>query len=459
MSVTRPSATNNRPDRDMETVNFTSIRMLEIEISRPLPYVSAYDEQKGHTYRRALSLVRLHTQPLGLIELHLDADGLTPLDYARQIWCALGSQITAHLREDGLPAVTALQECGIATTDTPRCVQHRERFLAHAPLVSVIIPTSNRTDRLAVCLDSLLASRYPNFEIIVVDSIPKTSATADLLRDAYGALPQVRYIREDRPGSSAARNRGLTIAKGEIVAFTDDDVVVDAYWLAEMAKGFRAADNVGCVTGLIIPMELETQAQVWFEQYGGFSKGVARQIYDLGRHRPSDPLFPYNAGMFGSGNSMAFNRTVLRKVGNFDPMLGNNTPALGGVDIDAFFRIVINGYQLVYEPAAIVHHAHRRDYAGLRKQVYSFAAGTTAFQMKSILAHPRLLPGFIAIVPAGLRFILSPQSDLNKQKRRDYPEELTVLDRKGMLYGPLAYLRSWWWWHVSLPLNRRWRVK
>ncbi len=433
--------------------------MLEVELRHPLPAVPAYDARTNQLYRQALCLVRLHTQPLGLLSLPLGPNGLSSADYARHIWDVLGPRIATHLAADGVPEAARLVAAGagVESMGIPPCIQERERFLMAAPFVSVIIPTSNRAKRLAACLDSLLASHYPDFEIIVVDSVPETSATADLVHDAYASSSRVRYIREDRPGSSAARNRGLTIARGDIVAFTDDDVAVDAYWLAEIAKAFTVDDNVGCVTGLIVPMEMETQAQVWFEQYGGFSKGFDRRIYDLHRRRPSDALFPFNAGMFGSGNNMAFKRAILHKLGNFDPKLGNNTPALGGVDIDAFFRVVINGYQLVYEPAAIVHHAHRRDYAGLRKQIYNFAAGTTAFQTKSLLAKPRLIVSFVKTAPSGLRFILSARSPLNANKSLGYPRELTQLDRQGLLYGPIAYLRSWWWWNVDLAFLRRGR--
>jgi len=437
-------------------VNFTPIRMLEVELSRPLPAILGLDEATGRRYRRALALVRLHTHPLGLVELELGEHGLGAGEYAAAIWRALGADITTHLRTDGLPEVTALDASGLPhDEERPVCLRERERFLEIAPFVSVIILTNERADRLATCLHSLLASDYPDFEIIVVDSVPKTTTTADLYQREYADSPRVRYIREDRSGSAAARNRGLAIARGDIVAFTDDDVIVDRYWLAEMIKGFTVADDVACVTGLILPMEIETPAQLWFEQYGGFSKGFARRVYDLEENRSDNPIYPYNMGGFGSGNSMAFDRRILRGLGNFDPTLGNGTPALGGVDVEAFLRVVVNGHKLVYEPAAIVHHLHRRDYAALRRQVYYYGVGMTAILTRTVLHRPSLLLDLARKVPAGVRYALNPRSDLNNKKGTDYPAELTQLDHKGMVYGPLAYLRSWWWWHISLPLGRR----
>ena len=126
-------------------------------------------------------------------------------------------------------------------------------------------------------------------------------------------------MREDHPGLSWARNCGIMAARGEILAFTDDDVVVDAYWLTSLVRGFEVAEKVACVTGLILPLELETPAQFLFEAYGGFTRGFIRRIFDLKEHRPQLPLHPYIAGRFGTGASMAFTAAFLDSEGGFDP--------------------------------------------------------------------------------------------------------------------------------------------
>ena len=262
----------------------------------------------------------------------------------------------------------------------------------------------------------------------------------------------MRYVREDRlPGSAAARNQGLRHTDHEFVAFTDDDVTIDPDWLAELMSGFLAGPDVGCVTGLIMPRELETPAQLWFEQYGGFGKGFTRRLYDLGEHRPSDvPLYPYNAGMFGSGNNMAFRRRTLIDIGGFDSRLGNGTPTLGGVDVESFFRVIMTGYQLAYEPGAIIHHVHRRDYSALKRQVYAYGVGLTAFLTKWVMRRPALALDILRRVPAGLRVILGSDSassstvdsGLGFNKSQAYPRELDIIERRGMVYGPLAFIRS-----------------
>ena len=425
-----------------EAPDFKPAQILEVELTQSLPAISAFDVKTDRCYQRAVSLVRLHTQPLGVVELRLEENGLSAADYARQIWRALSLEITEHLRQDELPEVVKLQAAGLPTTGTPKCGQERERLLADAPFVTVVIATRDRPASIATCLRSLLASDYPDYEIIVVDNAPRTSATADWIRQTYGNLRQVRYVREDRPGNSWARNCGLMEARTEIVAFIDDDVLVDAHWLAELAKDFSISENVACVTGMILPVELETPAQAWIEQYGGFSKGYHRRIFDMAENRPDGPLYPYTAGMFGSGANMAFKTSVLREMGGFDPALGGGSSAFGGEDLAVFFQVVTRGYQLVYEPAAIVHHLHHRDYARLCRQMYGYGVGLTAYLTKCLFDNPKRVFEFAAKIPHGLYFTLSSQSSKNKKKLADYPQELTNLERKGMLYGPLAYIRS-----------------
>jgi GT2 family glycosyltransferase len=423
---------------------FEPARVIEVEIGQPLPDVPACDAQTGRHYRRALCLVRLHTQPLGLVELQLDEHGVSAEQYAAHIWQALSEKITAHLREDGLPGVTGLSALGLSNSSIPACLEERARFVAQAPFVSVIVPTRDRPEQVRRCVQSLLDLHYPRYEIIVVDNAPSSRATADFIQQTYRDVPQVRYIREDHPGSSWARNRGMLAARGEILAFADDDVVIDRYWLLELVRAFSRADEVACVTGLVLPVELETPPQFWIEEYGGFSKGFTRHIFDMAENHPKTPLYPYTAGRFGTGASMAFTAAFLRSVGGFDPALGPGSPAQGGEDLTLFFQAVTQGYKLVYESAALMYHPHRRDYSGLRKQIYQYGIGLTAYLTRSMLDTPRLLLDLVTKLPYGLFFILSARSPKNSKKSMNYPQELTMLERKGMLYGPFAYMRSRW---------------
>lgn len=423
---------------------FEPMAMLEVEISQPLPTLPAIQAKTGRRYRRAQALVRLHTRPLGLVELPVWEAGVSADQLALTIWEALGSQINAHLEDEGLPLVQELTSEGLLCEGAPPCLEARQTFLLNAPFVSVVIPTRDRPQQVVTLVRSILASEYPAscYEVIVVDNAPSTNDTAQVMHQTFGDdAAQVRYVREDHPGTSNARNCGVAVARSDIVVFVDDDVVVDSSWLTEMAMGFQASENVGCVTGLIVPLEIDTPPQEWFEQFGGFCKmGMNRCAFNLTDYRADSPLYPYNVGIYGAGASMAFKRSVLRDMQGFDPALGPGTPAKGGEDIDAMLRVLFKGHTLLYQPAALAHHRARNEYAQLRKQMYGYGAGLTACLFKAIVTRPERLVDFISKLPRGLAYAFSPVSARHAKKRPDYPLELTWLEFTGLLCGPLAYL-------------------
>jgi O-antigen biosynthesis protein len=422
---------------------FEPIRVLELELSGALPQLDAISHP-SRRYRRALALVRLHSWPLGVVELELGDDGLAPSESARAVWRALGTVINRHLVDDGLEPVSDLTGRGIQLDRPPSCLEARERALADAPFVSVIVATRDGTERLAECLDSLRRLDYPNYEIIVVDNAPSSGATRELISRRYAdGTPAVIYVHERRPGLAVAHNRGLNESQSTIVAFTDDDVIADRLWLLELVRGFDD-DRVACVTGMILPAELETPAQAWLEQYGGFAKGFDERVFDLSANRPSAALFPYTAGALGSGANMAFRTDVLRRLGGFDPSMGAGTRAVGGDDLAAFFDVIAAGHTLAYVPSALVYHRHRRDYESLRRQAYNYGVGLTAYLAKTVMDRPTRIFELARLAPHGLAHLLSPNSPKNANKRADYPRELTRLERRGMLYGPAAYLRARW---------------
>ena len=444
MSIKTSIAEDNGHVSTLEAPGFEPVRVLQVEISRPLPDIPVTDERTGREYHECLALLRLHTQSIGVAEIRLGEAGLSAEEYARQIWQARGDEINAHLRADGLLQVEGLGAAGLPTHGTPKCVRERERALARAPFVSIVVATRDRANSLKDCLDSLLVLKYPDYEIIVVDNVPSTGATADLIRQRYGEVSKIRYVREDQPGLGCAHNRGLMEVTGGIVAFTDDDIVADRYWLAELVTAFGAAENVGAVTGLVFAAELETPAQIWFEQASRWSGRQGKRVYDLGENRSPSPLYPYSCGMIGTGANMAFQTSVLREIGGFDRGLGPGTPALGGEDLAAYFEVLAGGYRIVYEPSAIVHHWHRREYEALRKQMYAYGSGLTAHLTKVLLDKPTRVVDFALRVATGLAYALRSDSSIVSEPSALYPSELTGLERRGLLNGPLGYLRGRW---------------
>jgi GT2 family glycosyltransferase len=422
---------------------FEPVRLLEVELTEALPSVPARTEGGGW-HPRARSLVRLHGRALGVVELALGPRGLTPAAHAAHVWSSLRREITSHLALDGLPPVTALPAHGLASASVPRCVEERRELRERAPFVSVVVATRDRAEALSRCLASLLELDYGAHEIIVVDNAPATEAARVLVAERYGDCSRLRYVREDVPGLAAAHNRGLRESRGALVAFTDDDVVVDRLWLLELVRCFELGDEVGCVTGMIYPAELETPAQLWADGYWRLGKGFSERRFDLDEHRPSSPLFPYAIGALGSGANMAFKREALRDIDGFDRAIGAGTPARGGDDLTAFFELITRGWALVYSPTAIVKHWHARGFESLRRQAYGYGMGLTAYLTGAAIRRPGRLTGLAARVPRGVAYALSSSSAKNAAKPHDYPAELTRLERRGMLVGPPAYLWSRW---------------
>jgi glycosyltransferase involved in cell wall biosynthesis len=233
-------------------------------------------------------------------------------------------------------------------------------------------------------MEAINALDYPHLDLLVVDNAPASNATEQLVRTSF---PNVRYICEPRPGLDWARNRAISEARGEIIAFTDDDVVVDPGWVKALASIFAQHPAVMAVTGLIVPYELETEAQLFFENYGGFGRGFKRKWVRVKPKSGYNKLYQ-GTGQFGTGANMAYRRSIFEKIGFFDPALGVGTITNGGGDIEMFFRVLKEGYTLVYEPRALVRHRHRREYAQLRTQFTHNGMAFAACLVRCALAYP-----------------------------------------------------------------------
>lgn len=251
-----------------------------------------------------------------------------------------------------------------------------------APRLSVAICSKDRWDWVDRLLASLEAVRDGEpFEVLVVDNASSHDRIAEVC-----AARGVRCVREPRVGLDFARNRAIREATGEIVAFLDDDVVVDRNWLWGIRRAWAENPDAGCVTGLVLPMALETEAQVLFELRGGFRRGFRPLRYGPVRYK--ERHYPAGAGRFGAGANMSLRRSLVLELGGFDEALDTGRPLPGGGDLDIFYRVLRSGATLVYEPQAAVHHEHRREMAVLARQYYTWGLGFTAYVVKSMRADP-----------------------------------------------------------------------
>ena len=230
------------------------------------------------------------------------------------------------------------------------------------PPISVILCTRDRPHALRRCLRALTKLDYPDYEVVVVDNASVGTETAEIVSET-----PFRYVREERPGLDWARNCGIAESRYGIIAYVDDDAVVDSKWLAAIGAAF-ADPSVSAVTGLVLAAELNYPAQHIFEQYGGMGKGMYRRELNGSRMTAAEKVAAHCAGV---GANMAFRRLTFERVGLFDTALDVGTPSNGAGDLDMFHRVLVSGLTIRYEPAAIIWHYHRRDPEQLRKQLYN----------------------------------------------------------------------------------------
>lgn len=407
--------------------------VIDIELSQPLPVLRA-----NTGYSEALLLVRLHSYPIAHVVVPLE-HSFTADELAKELWQTLAPSINTFLKRYGMESATSLsdprlEELGLSLK------AKRDAFRSRAPFASVVICTRDRAESLERCLESVVALDYPNYEIVLVDNAPKTDDTKRVVEKFKARGFEMRYFLEPTPGLSVARNTALKHVKGEFMACIDDDETADKYWLLELAQGFEREENVTAVSSVIVPAELETQAQVWFEEFGGHSKGrgFAPDIFNITTHYKQSPLFP--APPFGTGGSMAFKTEAIRQIG-FDTTLGAGTPVQAAEDTAAFFDVLMAGQTIVYQPSAIMRHYHRRDLPSLRAQLRGYGLGLTAFYLRSLRKHPKLVLEFLALVPKAVSYMFSPKSE-RQATMKTFPKELSQVQRRAMLAGFAAYIKS-----------------
>jgi GT2 family glycosyltransferase len=404
----------------------------ELELTKPITDVQLPEREDGAAYNGVQLLVRAQRMPVGYVLLAPGDLGAGAI--SRQVWDELGGAINGQRSRAGLPALDGLAAGGIPIeqklADEP----------ADGPLVTVVVCTRNRPESVMVTLRGLAAMRYRPFEVVVVDNAPSSDATKDAVLGEFGGDTRIRYVREVRPGLSCARNRGLAEATADIVAFTDDDVRVDPWWLNGIARGFRAAPGVACVTGLIATAEIGNAAQLYFHLREGWGASCERRVYDLTENRDESPLYPYAVGVFGAGANFAVSRAVLAEVGGFNEALGAGTPAAGGEDLNLFMRLILAGHRLVYEPSAVVSHVHRTDLAELSRQMRAYGSGCTAALTAIIMADARARRELPPKVISGVAHLRKRSSGVRGNPT--LPSGLIKREMAGLLEGPWLYLKG-----------------
>jgi glycosyltransferase involved in cell wall biosynthesis len=420
-----------------QTADMLPATVSDIELSQPLTGIPAVGDD-GRRTAQAWLLVRLFSEPIGTLLLDVPAQGLQPADLAAAIDAELGADLAPRLSEVGL---AALPTTGIDTVVEPAFLARRREVLADAQPITVVICTRERPGALARAIDSVLNQNYPAFRVLVVDNAPATEATAEVVLSA-ARRGKVDYLVEPKAGLSFARNTAVAAAPGEILAWLDDDEVADPNWLAEIARALADHPEADVVSGVIVPAELETQAQLWFEQFGGHSKGrgFKPDVFSPATAHIQSPLYPLPP--FGTGANMTFRPGVIERIGGWDTALGAGTPAMGSEDTLAFTQVLLSGGTIVYQPSAVTHHYHRRDFEGLHKQMVGYGAGLTAAYTSLLIKRPKLIWALIKLAPGALRDLTGSDSLRVSGLQDDFPRDLLKANRRGMIAGPRAYFKG-----------------
>jgi glycosyltransferase involved in cell wall biosynthesis len=401
---------------------FSRTRVLAVDLAAAAP-----DQWDVAGYARALVLVRWAGRTLTAVELDCP-DGVLRADQVR-------AAVADDPRARGAVTDRAVRrwlvgDDGVAGPPDADAT----------PSWTVVVCTRDRADDLRRCLGALLAleapAGAPAGEILIVDNAPSDDRSARVVAEVAGGptpIP-VRYLREDRPGLNWARAAGARAAAGDVVAYTDDDVVVDPGWLARLLEPF-ADTRVAAVTGLTMPLEIETPAQWLFERYGGFARGFARRVFDPVEFPPAA------AGQAGAGANVALRRALVVGMGLFDVELDAGTVTLTGGDTYAAYLLLAAGHHIAYAPDAVVWHRHRRDYAPLRRTLYGYSVGGFAFLTRCLVEHRDLGAARVA-----LQWLRSDHLPMLARALRGrpgaLPRDLAVAYARGVLVGPVAYLRS-----------------
>ena len=238
--------------------------------------------------------------------------------------------------------------------------------------VSVIICTYNRCESLIRTVQSIVDMRVPEgfrWELVIVDNnssdgTKKAVAEFISLHDA-----EIRCVTEQNKGLSNARNKGMEESRGDIIVFTDDDCLVGGDWLTSLVHEFRSDGIVSGVGGRV-------------ELYDSRDKPVTiKTSKERGLFSSVGQLFS-----FMHGCNMAFDRSILEKVGRFDSRLGAGTRIASAEDTDFIYRVHRNGHKIIYSPDVVVYHNHgRRSDLEVEKLMYGYMVGRGAFYLKHIL--------------------------------------------------------------------------
>jgi len=233
-------------------------------------------------------------------------------------------------------------------------------MLPKHPFFSIIVPTYNRPEKLADCLESLSHLDYPHdrFEVIVVDD----GSSTPLQRMVEGFVSQldVTLLTQTNAGPAAARNHGAKRARGEFLAFTDDDCAPSPDWLKALAV--RLGETPDYVIG------------------GRILNGLPNNLYSTASHFLIEYLYSYynvksGQAHFLTSNNLALSADRFRRIDGFNTFFSR----AAGEDREFCDRWLKNGYRMAFAPDALVYHAHKLTFSSFCRQHFNYGRSAFSF--------------------------------------------------------------------------------
>lgn len=238
-----------------------------------------------------------------------------------------------------------------------------------APLVSVVIPTYRRPERIARCLEALSALDHPKdrLEVVVVEDGGPTDQLAFLRERDHGEL-EVRFLGQPHGGPARARNLGAREARGSLLAFTDDDCCPRPDWVTRLVAGLEGRERA-MVGGHTInalhrnPFSCASQSLVTY---------ITRYGLEVG-----EPFF--------ASNNILVARDLFLELGGFDETF----PLAGGEDRELCDRLNHLGVPLLYAPEALIDHYHHLSPRAYWRQHFRYGRGAHQYHLRRIARRGR----------------------------------------------------------------------
>ncbi len=241
--------------------------------------------------------------------------------------------------------------------------------------ISVIICTRDREETIGQALESVAQCDYPTFDVHVMDQSTR-SATRECVEALAARFAQkvvIHYHFLDKAGLSRASNAGMRVSEGDVIAFTDDDVIVPTDWVSSIARAFAADAEAGLLYGQVkVPAELVEQVKQGLV--------VPSLTWEKRERLHKSSYFK----IWGMGANFAVRRAILATVGGFDEALGGGAPLRSSQDFDFAYRTFLKGHAILLEPTVMVDHYGTRTADQWPATMANYGIGDGAFYSKHV---------------------------------------------------------------------------